>query len=212
MLRHLELKDNDPKLAFSPDGIDEMNKNIVMLNNGKFHQPINKVRVYEKAEKFAIGKKSNKSTKFVEAAKGTNLYFAIYEIEKLDKCTDEFTKERKYATIPLHIVIERLKQGLPPVPADDNGNEPKFVLSPNDLVYVPTDKTCELNKNCIYKIVSFTGNRLYGIPYSVANSIIDKFEYSQLNKIEFTDNKISLKEVCIPVKVDRLGNITKIGD
>lgn len=209
--RHLELKDNDSKLAFSPDGIDEMNKNIVMLNNGKFHQPIFKVRVYEKADKFAIGKKGNKPTKFVEAAKGTNLYFAIYEIEKLNNHTGEFIKERKFATIPLNIVIERLKQGLPPAPADDNGNEPKFVLSPNDLVYVPTEETCDLNNNSIYKIVSFTGNRLYGIPYSVANSIIDKVEYSQLNKIEFTDNKISLKEVCIPVKVDRLGNITEIG-
>ena len=211
LLRHLELKDNDPKLAFSPDGIDEMNRNIIQLNNGKFHQPIFKVRVYEKADKFAIGEKGNKSSKYVEAAKGTNLYFAIYEVEKLDKNTGEVIKERKYATIPLNIVIERLKQGLPPAPTDDNGNEPKFVLSPNDLVYVPTEKKCDLNNNSIYKIVSFTGNRLYGIPYSVANSIIDKVEYSQLNKVEFTDNKISLKEVCIPVKVDRLGNITKIG-
>lgn len=211
LLRHLELKDNDPKLAFSPDGIDEMNRNIIQLNNGKFHQPIFKVRIYEKADKFAIGEKGNKSSKYVEAAKGTNLYFAIYEVEKLDKNTGEVIKERKYATIPLNIVIERLKQGLPPAPADDNGNEPKFVLSPNDLVYVPTEKKCDLNNNSIYKIVSFTGNRLYGIPYSVANSIIDKVEYSQLNKVEFTDNKISLKEVCIPVKVDRLGNITKIG-
>ena len=211
LLRHLELKDNDPKLAFSPDGIDEMNRNIIQLNNGKFHQPIFKVRVYEKADKFAIGEKGNKSSKYVEAAKGTNLFFAIYEVEKLDKNTGEVIKERKYATIPLNIVIERLKQGLPPAPADDNGNEPKFVLSPNDLVYVPTEKKCDLNNNSIYKIVSFTGNRLYGIPYSVANSIIDKVEYSQLNKVEFTDNKISLKEVCIPVKVDRLGNITKIG-
>ena len=59
--------------------------------------------------------------------------------------------------------------------------------------------------------VSFTGHRLYGVPYSVANSIVDKIEYSQLNKVEFTDEKISIKEVCVPMKVDRLGNITKIG-
>ena len=108
--------------------------------------------------------------------------------------------------------MERLKQGLSPAPADANGNEPKFVLSPNDLVYVPTIKGYDkIKTNYIYKIVSFTGNRLYGIPYSVANSIVDKTEYSQLNKVEFTDDKVSLKEVCIPVKVDRLGNITKIG-
>ena len=217
LLRHLELKDNDPKLAFSPDGIDEMNKNIVMLNNGKFHQPINKVRVYEKAEKFAIGKKSNKSTKFVEAAKGTNLYFAIYEIEKLDRCTGEFTKERQYATIPLHLVIERLKQGLPPAPADDNGNEPKFVLSPNDLVYVPTKEEKEneikeiLNSNNIYKFVSCTSNEAHFVPSHIALPIISTLELGSNNKAQKAWSGEMIKEVCIPVKIDRLGNIIKTG-
>ena len=43
-------------LAFSPEGIEEMNKNIAALNNGKFHQPIFKVRTYElKGEKFNVG-------------------------------------------------------------------------------------------------------------------------------------------------------------
>ena len=112
----------------------------------------------------------------------------------------------------MNIVIERLKQGLSPAPADKNGNEPKFVLSPNDLVYVQDwNEDNNFNNSHIYKIVSFTGNRLYGIPYSIASPIIDKVEYSQLNKIEFTDNKISIKETCIPIKIDRLGNITKIG-
>ena len=215
LLRHLELKDNNPELAFSSDGIDEMNANIVQLNGGKFHQPILKVRVYEKADKFAVGNKGNKSSKFVEAAKGTNLYFAIYETETLNEDTGKVVKKRTYATIPLNVVTDRLKQGLSPAPADENGNEPKFVLSPNDLVYVPIadiDKIGSLDKKFIYKIVSFTGNRLYAIPYSIANSIVDKTEYTQLNKVEFTDDKVSIKENCIPVKIDRLGNITKIGN
>ena len=214
LLRHLELKDNNPELAFSSDGIDEMNANIVQLNGGKFHQPILKVRVYEKADKFAVGNKGNKSSKFVEAAKGTNLYFAIYETETLNEDTGKVVKKRTYATIPLNVVTDRLRQGLSPAPADESGNEPKFVLSPNDLVYVPMadiDKIGSLDKKFIYKIVSFTGNRLYAIPYSIANSIVDKTEYTQLNKVEFTDDKVSIKENCIPVKIDRLGNITKIG-
>lgn len=218
LLRHLELKDNDPKLAFSPDGIDEMNRNIIQLNNGKFHQPIFKVRVYEKADKFAIGEIGNKSSKYVEAAKGTNLYFAIYEVEKLDKNTGEVIKERKYATIPLNIVIERLKQGLPPAPADDNGNEPRFVLSPNDLVYVPTEfekrngyDNISLNTERLYKMVSSGGYQCFFIKYSVASSIIDKVEFSSQNKMERAITGEMIKEVCIPVKVDRLGNITKIG-
>ena len=122
LLRHLELKDNNPELAFSSDGIDEMNANIVQLNGGKFHQPILKVRVYEKADKFAVGNKGNKSSKFVEAAKGTNLYFAIYETETLNEDTGKVVKKRTYATIPLNVVTDRLKQGLSPAPADENGN------------------------------------------------------------------------------------------
>ena len=216
LMKHFEQKGNSPDLAFSPDGIDEMNRNIVQLNNGKFHQPIHKVRVYEKAEKFAIGKKGNKSTKFVEAAKGTNLYFAIYEIEKLNNHTGEFIKERKFATIPLNIVIERLKQGLPPAPAYDNGNKPKFVLSPNDLVYVPTKEDIEnnhyqLNADRLYKMVSSGGYTCFFIKHYVASSIIDKVEFSSQNKMERAITGEMIKEVCIPVKVDRLGNITKIG-
>ncbi len=211
LLRHLEQKGNNPELAFSADGIDEMNKNIVQLNKNKYHQPIYKVRVYEKADKFAIGTRGNKSSKFVEAAKGTNLYFTVYESEKWDDKAGDYKKVRKFATIPLNIVIERLKQGLSPAPADENGNNPKFVLSPNDLVYVPTEKDFkDLKQKNIYKIVSFTGNRLYAVPYPVANSIVDKLEYSQLNKVEFTDDKTSIKEVCIPIKIDRLGNIINI--
>ena len=195
-----------------------MNRNIIQLNNGKFHQPICKVRVYEKADKFAIGQKGNKSSKFVEAAKGTNLYFAVYETENVDKVTGDIRKERKYATIPLNIVIERLKQGLTPAPADKNGNEPKFVLSPNDLVYVPTENEKEfgyrnnsLSIERLYKMVSATGNQCFYIKANVASIIIDKAEFSALNKMERAITGEMIKEVCIPIKVDRLGNITKIG-
>ena len=61
----------------------------------------------------------------------------------------------------------------------------------------------------IYKIVSFTGNRLYAIPYSIAESIVDKVEFTQLNKLEFSLERLSIKDVCIKIKVDRLGNISK---
>ena len=214
LLRHLELKENNPELAFSADGIDEMNRNIVELNEGKYHQPILKVRVYEKADKFAIGVKGNKSAKFVEAAKGTNLYFAVYETENLNEETGKVVMKRTYATVPLNVVIERLKQGLPPAPADANGNEPKFVLSPNDLVYVPSDKENDggyVDVDRLYKMVSSSGNQCFFIKGNVANAIIDKNEFSALNKMERAITGEMIKEVCIPLKVDRLGNITKIG-
>lgn len=44
----------------------------------------------------------------------------------------------------------------------------------------------------------------------VANSIWDKKEYSSLNKMERAVTDEMIKEICIPVKVDRLGNASLI--
>lgn len=200
-----------PEFAFSPDGLDELNKNIVALNGGKYHQPIYKVRTYEpKGNKFNVGENGNKKAKYVEAAKGTNLFFAIYADEK---------GKRSYETVPFNIAIERQKQGLSSMPEQNAaGNKLLFCLSPNDLVFVPAKEEQDSmilhsiqGKNQIeriYKVVSFTGNRLYAIPCYVAKAIIDKVEYTQLNKLEFTLDKQSIKDVCIKLKTDRLGNIT----
>lgn len=217
LLRHLSEHDNNPELAFSPDGIERMNQNMLQLNDGKKHQPILKVRVYEKAEKFAVGQRGNKASKFVEAAKGTNLFYAVYETEQKNKNTGLTEKKRSYATIPLNVVISRQKQGLPSAPADERGNSPAFVLSPNDLVYLPTKEECErhviekpIDKRRIYKMVSCTGLQCMFVPCSVANTIVDKYEFSPLNKMERAITGEMIKETCVPLKVDRLGNIIEL--
>ena len=214
LLRHLEKNGNDAKKAFSPEGIEAMNLNIIALNNDKWHQPIYKIRVYEKADKFAVGKIGNKVSKYVEAAKGTNLFFAVYETEQEDKKIGKAIKKRTYATISLNIAIERQKLGLFSAPEDKAGNVPKFVLSPNDLVYVPTEdelKNCKLihplNNKRIYKMASCTGNQCFFVQAYTANVIIDKCEYSPLNKMEKAITGEMIKEICIPIQVDRLGNI-----
>ncbi len=205
LLNYLKFK-KSPEIAFSPEGIEELNKNIALYNDGKPHKPIYKVRIFEQGSKFPLGEAGNKSQKYVEAAKGTNLYFGVYQGK--DK--------RSFATIPLNEVIERQKQGLPSVPEyNEKGDPLLFSLSPNDLVYVPIEgeiiedidfqHLSKEQKERIYKIVSFTKGRIYGIPNKVAVSIVNKMEYTQLNKIEF----IKEKEVCIKLKVDRLGNICK---
>ena len=208
-------------LAFNTDGVEALNKNIQLLNNGKKHQPIYKVRLYEEGSKFSIGQTGTKSKKFVEAAKGTNLFFAIYY--------DESKQKRVFETVPLNEVIEHQKQTanlpknkrLPIQPNYTKGNL-LFTLSPNDLVYVPTDEELEntslvdfsnLSKEQVtrvYKIVSFTGNRLYGIPNSITKSIQNKFEFTSLNKLEFDLNKYSIKERCWKLQLDRLGNIINV--
>lgn len=68
-------------------------------------------------------------------------------------------------------------------------------------IYLVKDKFFNL-----YKIVSFTGNRLYAIPICVATTIVNKVEYTQLNKIEFTKEK----DLLVKLNVDRLGNLIKV--
>ena len=210
-------------LAFSANGIDTLNKNIRNLNGEVSHQPIYKVRTYERfGNKFNIGVTGNKKDKYVEAAKGTNLFFAIYVDEK---------GKRVFETIPLNIVIQnqkigginRIKPWNSSVPKQNEfGDKLLFCLSPNDLIYIASEeerKRPELvsfdrleskNINRIYKIVSFTGNRLYGIPVNTAKSIVEKLEFTQLNKIEFTDDKFSIKEHCWKLETDRLGEIKNV--
>ena len=68
-----------------------------------------------------------------------------------------------------------------------------------------------LNLDRLYKMVSSSGNQCFFIKESVASSIIDKVEFSALNKMERAITGEMIKEVCIPVKVDRLGRIIKLG-
>lgn len=217
LLHHLQQNNNDPDMAFSPDGIDRMNQNMTILNDGKWHQPIYKVRTYEKADKFAVGESGNKAKKFVEAAKGTNLFFAVYESVQEDEAIGKQVCKRTFATIPLNEVIKRKKQGLPAAPEDLNGNLPKFVLSPNDLVYLPTEEERNssriiqpLDRERIYKMVSSSGSQCFFIKVFVANSIWDKNEYSSLNKMERAITNEMIKEICVPIKIDRLGNVSLI--
>ncbi|WP_299780478.1 type II CRISPR RNA-guided endonuclease Cas9 [uncultured Formosa sp.] len=220
-------------LAFNCDGLEKLNKNIIQLNNGKKHQPIYKVRIYEEGSKFNISenKESPKSKKKVEAAKGTNLFFAIYWNEEKQK--------RIYETVPFNVVLEHQKQvaHLPknertPVPIDTTKGRFLFSLSPNDLVYIPTEEevenmsiinyeklTMQKLTNNIYKMVSSTGGECHFILANIA-SLIKNYdsksktgELGSLNKLETTMDKLNpirIKEKCWKLKIDRLGNITNI--
>ena len=196
-----------------------MNRNITVLNQGKWHQPIYKVRIYEKADKFAVGVKGNKGSKFVEAAKGTNLFFAVYQKEMVDSTTGDIIKKRIFDTIPLKTVIDRQKNMQTVAPEEKDGAKLLFVLSPNDLVYLPTDEEISsgiinqpLERDRIYKMVSSSGNQCFYIKYNVASSIVDKFEFSPLNKMERALTGEMIKEICVPIKVDRLGNVIEINN
>lgn len=202
-------KDISPyELAFSPEGIAEMNANIKQLNGGKPHCPIYKVRLAEPVgEKFQLGETGNKTEKLVEVAKGTNLFFGVY-------ANDEGV--RSFATVPFYLAVEREKQGLPAVPQEnENGDQLLFWLSPNDLVYVPSEedahfanpKQIELDNSRIYKMVSSTGTQCFFIPHFVATPIVQTIELGPNNKSERAWDGQMIKKVCYKLSVDRLGNV-----
>ena len=220
-------------LAFNETGIDEMNKDIQSLNNGKPHQPIKKVRVYEVGNKFSIGEEGAKSSKYVEAAKGTNLFFAIYWDEKLQK--------RNYETIPLERVIAWQKEeaSLPKeqrteVPIDNTKGRFLFSISPNDLVFVPSDEEIQnhifFNTNnlssdqisCFYIMVNTTQDKLLCRPACFATNIskaeigsnnVSARVLSGISNLELLDEKdkpVMIKDRCWKLETDKLGNITKV--
>ena len=209
---YLTAKNNKPELAFSPEGIEEMNNNISVYNDGKEHKPIYKVRTFEIGSRFALGYNGNKKDKYVEAAQGTNLFFAIYIYEN---------GNRSYETIPLNTVIERLKQGLKEIPeTNEKGHQLLFHLSPNDLVYVPTaeeqenfrhidfEKLSKEQTSRIYKFVSCTRNEGYFVPYYYAKEIL-KNEMGTNNKSQDALDGTQIKSVCRKLKINRLGKIER---
>lgn len=220
---HLAAKNNDPTLAFCADGIDEMNQNIVTLNNGKFHKPIYKVRRFKSGNKFPIGQTGNKGKKFVEAAKGTNLYTFFY-----NKQEDDGTITRKL--IPISFIetlkfqkefgcgwIKKMDEKIKADNHFDTTYSLNFTLSPMDLVYVPTESEIsthlfDYNPNNIYKVVSLDDENPNFILASIASMIIDKQEFTRHNKTSRSLDGRLVKNCCIPIKVDRLGNIIEINN
>ncbi|PQJ78767.1 type II CRISPR RNA-guided endonuclease Cas9 [Polaribacter porphyrae] len=158
------LKPNE--VAFSPQGVEDLNKNIVELNNGISHHPIKKVRVrFAKGKQFSIRKWTDdndnliKETKFVKSAAGTNLYFCICEKNGI----------RKYyvPTFEEILVTQKLEQDLK---FEEKKNVPqrhpdfpdfnlKYYLQPNDLVYLPKENEEvnfeNLSKNQLERIYVF---------------------------------------------------------
>lgn len=215
----------DYATAFSQEGLSTMNSNIKALNKGKDHKPIKFVRVYEVSQRFQVGQSPNSSHKYVESAKGSNLFFAVYQNAK--------TGKRDFATLPLHEIIEHQKQvaHLPKtqrshVPANQDLGDLLFVLSPGDLVYNPTEEEIEtqtlpdfskLNKaicSRIYRMEKATGKECYFINHNIASLIAPynakiKFgEFKSQGKFERSEeDQESIKASCVKLNVDSLGNI-----
>ena len=95
--------------------------------------------------------------------------------------------------------------------------ERMFWLSPNDLVYLPTEEERDfgrinepIDRGRIYKMVSSSGNQCFFIPQSISNAIISTKELGSNNKAEKSWDGEMIKNICIPVKVDKLGRIIEV--
>ncbi len=199
---YLSSKGNNLKLAFSPEGIESMNKNIAQYNDGKPHQPIFKVRTFEVGSRFPLGQKGNKKDKYVETADGTNLFFAVYQRKD--------TKKRMFETTPLNKVIEHQKQQVSMNLLKENRTdilikkvlefknklvevEYLFHLSPNDLVYVPTeDELADNSKIDFANLTSEQRKRIY--KFTDGSGVMANFIPANIATVLFNMNKDKQKK------------------
>lgn len=236
LMAHLAANNNDSQVAFSAEGIDEMNRNIVCLNNGKFHKPIKRVRVYEQSEiKFSVGQNGSKAYKFVEADKGTNLFFVVCQKEVYDKESGVEKKVREFTTIPLRMVINcqknygknwqwQFETFLKKEKIIKQDSHLLFVLSPNDLVYVPTEKQIQngiftIDREHIYIVNDFNDSTIYFRPVNFEKAIAEgevdlRFDKDKMRNIGSYSHKtatfdgVLIKTICVPLVIDRLGNVS----
>jgi len=228
LLSHLKENEYDIDKAFSSDGIENF--------NSKRNVPVFKLPISEASTgKFPLGKNHDTKVKFGEAEGGTNLFFAIYR--------DESENERAFETISLEKVIEHQKWRATIENSEERNNTPMipvkpekgiflFSLSPNDLVYVPTDEEMEnpnivdfenLNVKQVERIVvvnDFSGGTCYFTPNRIAKNIAPKevdmsFDERKNKTTGSFDTKTaslegnSIKDRCWKLKVDRLGNVSR---
>ena len=165
--------------------------------------------------------------------------------EVINKDSGKVEIARSYLTIPLPLMIEcqkkygekwnvNIENYLKGKGLVSSNEKLLFILSPNDLVYLPTkenlrENTMTIDKERIYKFIDPNLNKGNFVPYSSANVLFsikftdqkkmgisypiqDEFGVgSQCSKNPRAITGEMIKETCIPIKVDRLGYIIKIG-
>lgn len=213
LLKHLMVNNNDIDKAFSIAGLDTFNSKRAI--------PVYKLPISESSSlKFPLGLGKNTKVKYGEAEGGTNLYFTIY--------WNEDKEQREFDSTPLNEVIEHQKQTahLPktertPVPIKVEKGVFMFTLSPNDLVYVPTNEEFETpnrvdfgNLNLeqmqrLFTVNNFSGSDCYFTPNSLAKAITKKEVDTSFDSKTANYRGLSIKNRCWKLTTDRLGNVKR---
>jgi CRISPR-associated endonuclease Csn1 len=192
----------DSSKAFSNEGLEILAK--------KTGRPITKLTICEKKDE-----SSKFGKQYLETDAGSNIYFVIYENQK--------TYEREgFKSIPTHKAIEKIIKG--ELVAEDRMDFNKIILSPGDLVYVPTIEQIKHKSKIdwnnkkdiserIYQVRKFSKKQCYFLKSRISDMIIpydseSKIgEYGSQNLSERSDDDLKIIDCCIKLKVDRLGNI-----
>jgi len=205
--KHLDEYNGNSKEAFVGEGLENLYK--------KAGRPIKKVTRYEKKKE-----EDKFKGKYVETDKGGIVYFVMYE-------NAEGIREEMFS-VSVHQAIENIIQGKEI--AEEKEGYKKIVLSPNNLVYLPTEEELETkiidwnNKTNIfkrtYKMVSSTGKQCFFVPHFISKSLDSNGkELGANNKAEKPwyiikpDEEFKawddtlIKKSCIKLKIDKLGNI-----
>ncbi len=220
---------HNPQIAFTTDGITDMNNHIEELNNNKRHKPIFKVKVTQaKGKAFLVSEPDKdkplvvKNKQYVITDSDSNRFCGIYKDQNGNTKIYVPSLRETIATIKLGEAI------MPQYHPDKETFGLKFCLSPLDMVYMPTKDEIEkghINNNVdisrIYVVNDFKGNTVYFRPYYYAAAIIKNEIDLRLdekgNTIGSCPDKtancegMSIRDNCVPIKTDRLGNILKIG-
>jgi CRISPR subtype II RNA-guided endonuclease Cas9/Csn1 len=202
------------------------------------HPPINSVKIYRKKPK-GNGKdiislqKMERKTSFNDSLyvnTGGNYLFAVLEKDG----------QRSYDIISLFQATEYLKEKFLSSKSRDNLDKYKlftqffdlnnqgtllFALKILDLVYLPNENEDvildqestlfnsywkkDVNKNQIYVVNKFSGKQIYFTQHTTAEVIEKKIELGSQNMEEFVNGR-KVVEYCIPIKLDRLGNIIEV--
>lgn len=212
----LEQHGKDPKKAFTTDHLLSWNanrKNPVFTVKCRLDE--SEVGTSEGRTPLA-SRPEKHYTKFVE--KGDNYALIVEE--------DLANHKRTFQVLSFFDAVDLKMNGISMF--SDRPDTKSFILRKGSLVYVPLPgESPESVRNIdhthivdrLYKVVKFSGSRFYFIPAYVSTVINIKdekkvLEYGTPSCTEFHGDdasRIKIGDVCLPVSLNRLGKILKVG-
>lgn len=226
--QHLEKYNGDKSKAFSKEGILELNKNekkpikSLKLINADTDDTSDDISLQRLDRKKAYNNNLLVNT-------GDNYLFAVMEkdgnrifdlitfFDAANLLKDEFNKATDKASFSKEQIFKNyfeeknkakllftLKQG-DPVYMPAEGEE--IITDPQSHLYEAFWKDNAARSKSIHYVTKYSGNRIYFIKHDIANPIVSGKEFGSQNAYEIIDGR-SIKQYCIKLKVDRLGNIS----